>query len=238
MAGKPKTKARKAHNKRKTFKKKPLIKTLGPFKRYSAHDPIGPSKVCKLTYTAYSGLQTNIVGAISTWFGMNLNSIFSPENAGTGAQPYYHDQMALLYNRYKVNGCKVDIVFQNPSEDGMQVVAAIQPSVGLTSYVGLTVQAVQERPMTVCRAMSNTGEQVTRISQYFSIGQVEGLSPIQFKSANSDVYCANLGSNPTAMPTLWVGCSSNNGTSGATVQCNITITYYVRLYERIQQARS
>ena len=39
---------------------------------------------------------------------MRMNSLFDPDQTGTGHQPYYFDQFAALYNRYTVLGSKAN----------------------------------------------------------------------------------------------------------------------------------
>lgn len=44
-----------------------------------------------------------------------LTSCFDPQNALGGGQPQYFDQLAGVYDRYKVNGSKITCVFAIPS---------------------------------------------------------------------------------------------------------------------------
>ena len=53
-----------------------------------------------------------------------MNSLFDPDQTGTGHQPYYFDQFAALYNRYTVLGSKLTAEFSLlPS-----AIATAQPS--------------------------------------------------------------------------------------------------------------
>ena len=55
---------------------------------------------------------------------MRMNSLFDPDQTGTGHQPYYFDQFAALYNRYTVLGSKLTAEFSLlPS-----AIATAQPS--------------------------------------------------------------------------------------------------------------
>ena len=55
---------------------------------------------------------------------MRMNSLFDPDQTGTGHQPYYFDQFAALYNRYTVLGSKANCRVQFAA----QCDATAQPS--------------------------------------------------------------------------------------------------------------
>lgn len=243
----PKTAKKRAYKKKAPFKKKAYSKstvaapmTKGPFKMYDDKDPIMPRKVCKLTYSDVIGLTSGVGGIIGTQKLYNLNSLFDPDQSGVGHQPYYYDQMTAMYQRYKVNGCLVELTFSNPTIDGVDLIMMVQPSSStISTLTGGNTPDYLERPQSVVRELNNSGSQKVHIKQYFDIARIEGLSKLQFSSANSDVYCANYNANPGATVTLALaaGCYTQ-GISGAAVNCFVKLTYYAVLYERIQPGQS
>lgn len=52
-----------------------------------------------------------------------LNDLFDPDYTGAGGQPTYFDQWAVLYSRYRVLGCRVDLTFDNSTSSSIRVVA-------------------------------------------------------------------------------------------------------------------
>ena len=57
---------------------------------------------------------------------MRMNSLFDPDQTGTGHQPYYFDQFAALYNRYTVLGSKLTAEFSLLPSDCYS--SAVRPS--------------------------------------------------------------------------------------------------------------
>lgn len=223
--------------KKKSTVGKPMTK--GPFKMYDDKDPIGPKKLCKFTYCDVIGFTTGAGGVAPAQQVYNLNSLFDPDNSGVGHQPYYYDQMTAMYNRYKVSGCLVELLWTNPSADGIDCLMMVQPSSSTTSTLtGVRTENVLERPQVVVRTLNNSGSQKVYVKQYFDIATVEGLTKIQFKSTSSDIYCANTNASPSALPTIALSACSTLGNSGNTVNCNVKLTYYSQLYERIQPSAS
>jgi len=61
--------------------------------------PFANRYICKLKYA--TTISTNTVGNVGQYV-MNLNSLWDPDRTGTGHQPYGFDNLANLYNRYRV----------------------------------------------------------------------------------------------------------------------------------------
>jgi hypothetical protein len=61
--------------------------------------PIPPKFICKMKYS-----ETVFTDAAGQYV-FNLNSIHDPNRTGFGHQPYGFDNLALLYNRYRVISC-------------------------------------------------------------------------------------------------------------------------------------
>lgn len=213
--------------------------THGPFKMYDDKDPIKPYMDCKFTYAESIGLITGAAGIVTSQQSYNLNSLYDPDKTGVGHQPYYYDQLAVLYQRYKVKGCLVELEWLNPTEDGLNAIMMVQPSSQtVVSLNGFIASTLIERPQVVVRGLESTGPQRMVIKQYFDIAALEGMTKLAFEGSASDEYCANYNANPAATPTISLGISSANGVSGATMQCNVRLTYYARVYERIQPNQS
>jgi len=71
--------------------------------KFTMYDRVLGNKIrTRLTY-----LDTRELGptSSSTQINYRLNSIFDPQYSVGGHQPAFHDQWALLYQRYRVVGC-------------------------------------------------------------------------------------------------------------------------------------
>lgn len=90
---------RKFAPKRKLIRRKKWARKPRTVNVNRALHPIPQRFITKLKYSdiVYTGA--------SGHFGMNMNSLFDPNASGGGHQPYGFDQLALLYNRYRVISC-------------------------------------------------------------------------------------------------------------------------------------
>jgi len=85
--------------------------------------PVPPSVIVNLKYCA--GFQTDGSNYDNVF---NLNSLFDPEQTGTGHQPLGRDQYNTFYNRYRVLKVRVKLIFQ-----GDPVVVSAPQVVGLVA---------------------------------------------------------------------------------------------------------
>lgn len=60
-----------------------------------------------------------------------LNDLFDPDYTGAGGQPTYFDQWAVLYSRYRVLGCRVDLTFDNSTSSSIRVAAVATANTSL-----------------------------------------------------------------------------------------------------------
>jgi len=65
------------------------------------------------------------VGAPCPSYGFRLTSLFDPDFSGIGTQPYFFDQLAAVYDRYKVLGAKISVTFGYES----QTAAGVGPTI-------------------------------------------------------------------------------------------------------------
>lgn len=215
---------------RKTIPKNQIT---GPFRAKGA-DPFRQKMFVKLIYTDRITLPSPTGGPIG-YFGTEkiyaLNSLYDPDVSGVGHQPYGFDTMSALYRKYKVNGCLVELTFSDPSADGTVVAATIQPPAGTKVLQNEDVSEVKERPYTFTRSINDSGSQNKYVKSYVPIAALSGLTPLQFKS-DMDIYAANMGANPAAIPKLRIA-ASNQRSNSQDIQCSVKLTYYCQVYDRV-----
>jgi len=81
-------------------------------------NPISQRYICKMKYA--EAVNSDAAGL----YAFNLNSIFDPNRTGVGHQPYGHDTLSILYNRYRVISCSYRVIAQTSANTaGLQITA-------------------------------------------------------------------------------------------------------------------
>lgn len=88
-----------------------------------------------------------------------LNSLYSPEMSG-GHQPYFYDQLKVLYDYYKVLSCTATINIFTP----VALIASIRPDDNTTVPSNLTLE--MERPSCPVVLFSSVGERLQYRKNY------------------------------------------------------------------------
>lgn len=216
-----------------------LARTRGIVPLFKRADPFPLHKFYKLRYTGLYQLTIGATGTFGTMQSMRLNSLFDPDLTGSGHQPYGYDQIAAVYNRYKVYGAKVVSRTFAPSNQVIAVGAIVTtPSDSSDTIASLDIQTVQEKNNCALWYLTNTGNQRVTKTQYFKMHQVMGITKAQF-TTDLDNTTAAIGGNPgDACYISFAACSPNAGESSKTVFIEIDITYSVMLYDRKTLAQS
>jgi len=66
--------------------------------------------VTRVRYCDNFNLACTAAGSIGKQY-MRLNSLYDPDQTGTGHQTYWNTQFAQIYNRYVVLGSKMTVTF-------------------------------------------------------------------------------------------------------------------------------
>lgn len=159
----------------------------------------------------------------------NLNSIYDPNRTGLGHQPYGHDNLAALYNRYRVIKCDYvisGIALGNTSGNMYSLLAALPSN---EEYGIASVAEAQEHPR--CKFITQAPDaalKVLRGSVY--IPSLVGRSKAQYMA--DDRYQAQFGSSPNELAILNVYAGLLNGGFETTqFTLNITLTYTVEVFD-------
>lgn len=228
---KPKSKMnRKIHKKRH-------VKLSGPMKEFNQMIPYPRTWNCKFKYTATKALIAGTGGVFGTTYKFSLNNLHDPDITNLGHYPYGYNQMKVLYARYIVSAVLVEVVLNDPSEDGLVVGVLAQASTGVGSIANQDVETIIEQPYSWCAPLNNSGTQVKKFKQFFPIHKIEGLSKMQYH-CNLTGYAGTIGYSPANVPFIEFGCASDRATSGGSVQAHVSLTYYSKLYDPVLQARS
>jgi hypothetical protein len=203
----------------------PLLAPLAP--------PLPARKFCKLRYVAAYNSVSASTTAVERWY--RLNSIFDPDGTGVGHQPLYHDQLANIYQAYRVHGAKVIVNISNASVSAnIQTHIAFFPVRDDLTTPSSIDQAVEQWR---CRSviLPTDGTSVT-FAQYYDCAKIQQVSKLRYKS--SDDFMAGMGANPTRDTNWHMLVQSRDQSSSVTVNYTIEIIYYVELFGLVMPSTS
>jgi hypothetical protein len=165
--------ARKGRKGRKGFKTNNNLRSL---------NPIAQRYICKMKYAETVATDAN------GRFAFNLNSIFDPNRTGVGHQPYGHDTLQTLYNRYRVISTTYRVIV--PRNDQV-IQAAVIPSNEVLSFT--TVAEMKENPRSryICQ---QPGGQVIALAGKVYLPSLTGRTKNQYMAEAN--YQAEFGASP------------------------------------------
>lgn len=164
---------------------------------------------------------------------IRANSIFDPDysNYGGNGQPLAHDQLATLYNMYRVHACSAKLTFSN--ESGVSTRICLVPTTAATQFTAMLDAC--EQPYAKTRAVAPyTGGP--------ALSSVKGkqMSKIMLGGDLDDDEEAAFGASPIN-EWYWHCIVSTDPYSGSNYingVLYIEIVYNIEIYDRITLARS
>lgn len=198
----------------------------------SIRGPIAQRRICVLEYSDFQARQPS--AGVANDYLFNLNSIFDPDRSGAGHQPLYRDQLALMYNRYRVFACAYRIVAINTDTAASSychvIVFPNNSSVTLTDP-----NQAQESPGAQIKALcySAGGPNQARFSGYVNLPKLTGVSKTEYRS--DERFQAQMSADPAEVMTLHTVIYSP-GTPLLSI--NTHLRFFVELFDPIQQATS
>lgn len=176
---------------------------------------IASSLVTRLRYSEVTVSSASIFNSVT----FRLNSLFDPNYTSAGHQPMGFDQLAALYNRYRVDRCTVE-VFASSSSATASGEITLWPSNDLMTLV--SVNDVKEQPMATTIQVPGGGAVVHRKFTYYPY-IIMGVTKANY--ASDDRHSAQVTANPTEFCGLHC-CATLADTSLSTgLQINWKITY-------------
>lgn len=196
---------------------------------------IAPKTFVKLRYSQleYVTMVNAGVGSLYGYYVFRGNSVFDPDQTGTGNQPTGRDQWYGFYANCTVLGSKIITRVVN-SNNTAQWKISVTPRT-LTSW-NTTTEAVADYPGSKSKIVgtSNGGGHIT-IKNYYSTSTMYGVSKKEVKD-DPLLYGATSGSNPT---TQWYWLVSaipadTHGATGNNLNISATIVYYCMFSDRLE----
>lgn len=203
--------ARRPRHKMRRFKRRG-VKVIGGL------NPIPARQIVKMKYA--QNVNTAVTTAYNWQFA--LNSIFDPDQTGGGHQPYGHDQLATLYNRYRVIACSYVITAYSGSTG---ICYGAMPANEVKSFG--TLSELRENP----RARYITqypGGSTTKLVGKVYLPALMGRSKTQYMS--DDRYQAVFGANP--QEGAWLNLAGLDlAEVGSSINWTVTLEYTVEVFD-------
>jgi len=193
-----------------------------------AIQPFAQRYICRMKYADSVQVTGPGLGGIST-FRFNLNSIYDPNRTGLGHQPYGHDTLATLYNRYRVIKCKYVIsAIPTGATTGNQygIVAAL-PANEQVNVV--SINEVQEHPR--AQFITQAPDAALKVLKgTVHIPSLVGRTKAQYLA--DDRYQATYGADPNELAVLNVYTGLLNAASETvSMQLNVMLEYTVESFD-------
>lgn len=182
-----------------------------------ALQPIPQRYICKLKYAE------DIYANPSGGYAMNLNSIYDPNRTGVGHQPYGFDQLATLYNRYRVISCGWRITA--PSSTGTVQLGTLPANEALTI---LQFSELKENPRAKY-VIQHVGGNVQTVSGKVYIPSLVGRTKQQYLA--DDRYQATVTSDPAELAVLNIFAANNGGVGINGQVMNVLMEYTVEFFD-------
>lgn len=210
----PVRKARKG-GKRRGYKTNSNLRSL---------NPIAQRYICKMKYAE------TVATDGSGLYAFNLNSIFDPNRTGVGHQPYGHDTLQTMYNRYRVISCSYR-VFAPRNDQTIQLAA--QPANEVLAPI--TVAEMKENPRSRYITQS-PGGQVVALSGKVFIPSLVGRTTAQYMA--DDRYQATFGTSPAELAVLNMIVGTGADAPLTNSALNVELVYTVECFDIKHLAQS
>lgn len=166
------------------------------------------------------------------------NSLFDPDQSGSGSQPLYRDELSAIYESYVVYASNIDVQFLQTTNTGGNafIKAGVYP-LPFDSGTAVGLQAGTERDGCVFGLLgpNSGGDGILNLSNYIYITQNHGLK----KSESEDTqFLSASGGNPPSESFWHIFAGSLDGGSVVNIFSVVNITYYVKFFNKKAVARS
>jgi hypothetical protein len=201
-------------------------------------DPFPKRRVAALRYSdSYTILTTTTEFLYGTATSVLLNSLFAPVSGGH--QPYGFDQLAALYNRYRVNAVDVEMtIMYNGGVQNSIVSGVVLPPGTSATIAGSTYTIVSEKPNVISVPIvggTNTG--TVFIKQRFDIARLAGLTANELQ-ANVEDYSAAVTASPSKLVTFEFATCGVSTTTATSSKVLLTLVFHTEFWERKILAQS
>lgn len=164
---------------------------------------LNPHEYVTLKYVQSVGFSNATTLASQQIF--NINSLFDPDRTGTGHQPYGFDQLAAMYNRYRVLKIRWIVNFGPTTNNPVE--AVVVPVNGLLNSAiasSSTFENACELPFAKALIVPNAGDSTKlKVKGQLSLNELNGVTMTEYLA--DDRFESQVGSSPAEVITLYIG---------------------------------
>lgn len=210
---------RKVYNRKSTPRRSSMV-TLYPKNNSMIADRV----FAKLIYCDQFTLQSTGGGITTQKFW--VNGLTDPDISGTGHKPRFFNQLATLYDRYRVYGCRVEVnaICKTAGERGVIVLTA-NPNDPDCVTPPTSINGAMERGMPY-RIV--TDKRTSKLKQYFDVSKVWGVQRSRVR--DDDVFSASSTGNPSWQTFFQLQYETLSAFASTDMECTVKITYYTSFY--------
>lgn len=182
-----------------------------------------PAMLVKLKYTT-ENINLSSPSTNFHWHTFNTNNLFDPDFSGIGHQPRLRDQLAVIYDKYRVWGCKVTVTGHCSS------VFAIMGAGTRSGLIPQPVNVIDADELKNYTSWQISGQRPIKYSRYIKNPMVFGVTKANY--AGDPLYGSTMNNSPPEVAHFDVGVASADG-GGAAGSCAIRVEliYYCTLTE-------
>lgn len=183
----------------------------------------------KLVYTSQYFLQ-DLVGGVGMLQSMRGNSIYDPDQTGTGGQPLGRDQWANFYNYYKVHGSKIEVTAFSLGTIGSDLqVLSVTPDITVPTTTINAIDIIQHPYSKHTYVGSSAGgSAIKKVSNYMSTKKLFGRTNL-----DDDDFKSLMSANPSDQFYWRIQAVPIDETSTTDLRIMVKMTYYVEFIERV-----
>lgn len=173
-----------------------------------------------------------IASASDGAYQYRMNSLYDPDITSTGHQPNGYDQWINFYRKYAVYGVKVNIhcVSLDQAYGPVSLLFADTNQVPTTQEESIESKYAQWRHMDI-PSWGGKGHHVS-FRKYMQCQKISGTK------FDEDEDAAAYNANPTRALSIALRISNNNVVNQGIVKVYVKLTYYARLYLRVNLTTS
>lgn len=188
------------------------------------------------TKLIYGDILTLSPSAGITGFNVfRLNSLYDPDLTNVGHQPQWFDQLANVYQKYRVKGSKITVTFSNPTNVNgttpvgpflVGITTSSSSVLNASSYASLTEDA---NGISAILGTKDGGNNVKTLSNTYTPMRDLGIDPYD------DTLAAGTGSNPTNIfyGHVWMKDAGQSSVASSVI-IQIKIEFQCEFFNRIE----
>jgi hypothetical protein len=165
----------------------------------------------------------------------NLNSLFDPDDTGSGHQPYRYDQLVDVYTRYRVFKTRYHIEFFSSADTYLCGVVPSNAALSSAVVGAATYNAACELPLAKCSGLGYGGCPNAKFSGTIALNLLGGNRMQEYSDDNR--FQAVFNTSPAELLYLNV-VYFNNSTGTESIHFQVQLFFEAELYDPAETAQS